>query len=83
MVTCDRCGAKVATSVVSYFNTDELCMACKDDERHAPGYVRAVEMENDAVRRGDYNYEGMGLFTEDRVFLEERRKARHHVPPRG
>ena len=30
--TCDRCGKKLTIRIMSWFNTDCICMECKDKE---------------------------------------------------
>jgi hypothetical protein len=59
--TCDRCGAGpgVAT-IMSKFNNDIICMACKTKERAHPEYQKASDAEIRAVRQGDYNFPGIG-----------------------
>jgi hypothetical protein len=74
--TCDRCQAKLDVSVMSKFNVDTLCDRCAEDERLAPGYADASKAEMDAVRQGDLNFPGVGLSSEDRAFLANRRRAR-------
>lgn len=46
---------------MSKFNTDELCLDCKDYEEEHPGYVEADLAETESVRRGDMNFPGIGL----------------------
>jgi hypothetical protein len=50
--------------------------ACKDDEKFLLSYQAGAEAELEAVRRGDYNFPGVGLTTEDQKFLAARRAAR-------
>jgi len=76
MTNCDRCGKESHGTIVSKFNTDSLCDDCHDDERLAPGYQAADAAELAACRRGDFNFEGVGLSTEDIAFLAKRRKGR-------
>ena len=74
---CARCGVEpLRSSMVSKFNTDTLCLACKADEKLAPGYRHADATEVEAVRHGDYNFPGVGLSAEDRTFLAARRELR-------
>jgi hypothetical protein len=61
---------------MSMFDDADLCMQCKEDERLAPGYHAAVEADMVKMKNGDYNFEGVGLSAEDRVFLAERLKRR-------
>jgi hypothetical protein len=58
---------------VSFFTTEEIRMECKDDERFAPGVQTAKAAEEDAVRRGDLNFPGIGLSAADFAFLAGRR----------
>ena len=47
--------------MMSMFNVQMLCNPCKDIEFRHPDYDRAREAEYDAVMRGDFDYEGIGL----------------------
>ena len=58
---CDRCGAPLTVRIMSMFNEDVICMACKEKERQRPDYREAVEADNAAIRRGDRNFKGIGL----------------------
>ncbi len=58
---CDRCGKEMTVHTMSYFNTDQICLECEEREISHPDYARAVETENEAVRRGEFNYPGIGL----------------------
>jgi hypothetical protein len=59
--TCERCGEHTGTTTVSYFNTEEICMPCRETERAHPGFAAARAAEEKAVRLGDWNFEGVGL----------------------
>lgn len=58
---CDRCGKVTNASTVSMFNTQEICMVCKEREVKHPRYAEAREREIEAVRGGDRNFPGIGL----------------------
>ena len=73
---CPRCGAPLAVWSMSFFNTEEICSLCKDDERQAPGFVTAHAIEAAAVKNGNYNFPGIGLSEADRSFLAERLRQR-------
>lgn len=60
MKQCDRCGKETRVRIMSVFNTDDICMECKEAEKKHPRYQEAREAEADAVRRGDYNFPGIG-----------------------
>ena len=59
---CNRCGASFANRAhtMSFFNTDMICMDCVQKERKHPRYKEAHDTECEAVRRGDYNFPGIG-----------------------
>jgi hypothetical protein len=43
------------------FNTQVICIPCKEEEKENPRYAEAVEAERKAVMNGDYNFRGIGL----------------------
>jgi len=45
---------------MSKFNTETICMDCEAKERAHPRYAEADRAESEAVRRGDYNFPGIG-----------------------
>lgn len=58
--TCDRCHSHLGNGrIMSMFNTDCICLDCKNKEREDPEYKKAVELENEQVRRGNYNFKGI------------------------
>lgn len=59
-MTCDRCGKETLIHTMSMFNTDVICMDCKEREKEHPQYVDAVEADNDQIRAGNYNFPGIG-----------------------
>lgn len=62
-IACDRCGVKFGArgSTVSWFNTDRICMECSADEHDHPDIGKAKEAEHAAVKRGNYDFGGIGL----------------------
>lgn len=56
-----RCGTETNATIMSMYNTEEICIDCKALEEMRPDYKGAVEIERAAVRRGDYNFPGIGL----------------------
>ena len=59
---CDRCGVTLdGGRIMSMFNEQVICMACKEKEQKRPDYREAVEADLDAIRRGDRNFPGIGL----------------------
>jgi hypothetical protein len=79
---CVRCAASLAhiPSTMSKFNTDTICITCAEEEREAPGYRHAVEIERLAVLNGNNNFQGVGLSPEDVSFLAFKRADRKAVP---
>ena len=58
---CDRCGGSLSGGrTMSMFNEDCLCMDCKEAERKKPEYRSAVEADNAEIRKGNYNFKGIG-----------------------
>jgi hypothetical protein len=57
---CQRCQATTDHTMMSMFNTDIICMACKDRERKHPKYWEAVNAECKAVEVGNTNFAGIG-----------------------
>jgi len=58
---CNRCGKETNVHIMSMFNTEEICMDCKASEEMRPDYKHAVEIDEQAIRRGDLNFPGIGL----------------------
>ena len=58
---CVRCEKETKHFIVSFFNTDTICMECKEVEKLHPRYEEAKEIEHHEVVKGNYNYEGIGL----------------------
>jgi len=58
---CDRCKLKTNSTTMSYFNTQMICWYCEDKEIVHPKYGEARAVENEEVRKGNYNYQGIGL----------------------
>lgn len=57
---CDRCLGPLLVRTMSKFNTDALCMPCKDKEKLHPLYEQACAEELAAVRSGNMNFPGIG-----------------------
>ena len=57
---CPRCGESTNNqTTMSVFNTDTICIPCKDKEKEDPDYQLAVDTEAAEVRKGNYNYPGI------------------------
>src|SRR5205823_3034422 len=57
---CQRCGQEAFASTMSRFNTEMICLACEQRERQHPDYPKAVAAEEEALKRGDLNFPGIG-----------------------
>lgn len=59
---CERCHKPTnGRTTMSMYNEEIICMGCKDKERQRPDYNDAVEADNAEIRRGNYNFKGIGL----------------------
>lgn len=58
---CDRCKAELRVHSMSRFNQDECCMDCLKKERAHPMYEEARRIEHEEVKKGNYNFPGIGL----------------------
>lgn len=72
---CDRCRTETVGSTGSIFNTQQICLGCAETERAHPGYEEAARRENEAVRRGDFNFLGVGLPAGYAEWARERQEA--------
>ena len=43
-MTCERCGTETNVHTMSMFNTQDICMDCKDKETKHPDYQKAAAM---------------------------------------
>lgn len=58
---CDRCGGSLKDGrMQSMFNEDCLCMNCIETERKLPEYGEAVKTDHAEIRRGKFNFKGIG-----------------------
>ena len=60
--TRERCSVEhpIPVVIMSFFNTQMICMDCSEKEKTHPDYPRAREAEREAMGRGDYNFPGIG-----------------------
>ena len=61
MELCERCGKGAIARIMSMFNTQMICLECKEAEKQDPRYAEAVRAEMEARQRGDYHFPGIGL----------------------
>ncbi len=60
MTRCARCRRETDVTIMSMFNTEILCLDCKEAEERDPRYENARRAEAEACRRGDFNFPGIG-----------------------
>jgi len=60
MTRCPRCRRFTDVTLMSTFNTDLLCLDCKDREERHPDYEAARKAEAEAARRGVFDFPGVG-----------------------
>jgi len=68
---CQRCGLETKVHTTSIFNTQDICLLCKAEEKQHPKYNEARLTELEEVKKGNYNFEGIGW---DGLTYEERVK---------
>ena len=73
---CPRCGGSMQTYTCSWFTTESICTTCQQEEKSAPNFEAARAAEADAIRRGDFNFPGIGLAPEDVEALAASRRER-------
>lgn len=60
-MNCQRCSKPTDVTIMSMFNTDEICLDCKDAEKQDPRYAEAVAADEAAIKSGNFNFKGIGL----------------------
>jgi hypothetical protein len=60
MVTCKRCEKETNMYTMSMFNTDTICLSCARKEETHPKYKEAREADLAEIRKGNYNFPGIG-----------------------
>lgn len=58
---CDRCGQKTnGVTIMSMYNEDIICMACKENEKKRADYKDAQDADIAEIKNGNYNFKGIG-----------------------
>jgi transcriptional/translational regulatory protein YebC/TACO1 len=58
--TCDRCGGSLENGrIMSMFNTECICMVCLEKEKKDKDYEKAVKVDHEEIKKGNYNYKGI------------------------
>jgi PHP family Zn ribbon phosphoesterase len=58
---CQRCGKETCATIMSMFNTEMICISCKEDEQKRPDYQDAVKADEMAIGQGNFNFRGIGF----------------------
>ena len=59
---CDRCGGHLdGGRNMSRYNEDCICRECHRKEKARTDYQKAVEADQAEIRRGNWNFKGIGL----------------------
>ena len=69
---CERCKRETTHLKMSFFNTDICCITCIKEEREHPNYAEAKNIEIEECKKGNMNFEGIGLPSDFSRFLENR-----------
>lgn len=59
--TCHRCHQETNGHIMSMFNEQLICFDCSDKERKRDDFKAARKADEDAIRRGNFNFKGIGL----------------------
>ena len=58
---CDRCGSGLdGGRTMSRLNTECICIKCSEKEREDKDYKKAVKADQEQIKKGNYNYKGIG-----------------------
>ena len=57
---CQRCNKDANPQMMSFFNEDMICAKCETLEKAHPKYKEAKAAEMAEVRKGNYNFKGIG-----------------------
>lgn len=65
---CDCCHTSLEgkARIMSMYNDDCLCPDCKEEEKKRPDYQKAVDAENAEIKKGNYNFPGIGIKKEEK-----------------
>ena len=57
---CERSGAPLnGVRIMSMFNTQVICMNCKDKEKSDSEYNEAVQDDHNEIKSGNFNFKGI------------------------
>lgn len=70
MSKCDRCYKETIVTTMSFFDASMCCPDCIKVEKTHPQYEEAHRREVEEVKRGNYNFPGIGLPNDLRIQKE-------------
>lgn len=57
---CQRCYKETNCHIMSMYSEKLICMDCKSKEEKRDDYKSAQDADRAAIKRGNYNFEGIG-----------------------
>lgn len=73
---CPRCSLPSGCWTGTYFGPGVVCCDCSDEERTAPGFEQAYDLEHAAVLVGDQYFPGVPATAADLAHMQNLREAR-------
>lgn len=59
---CQRCNCNTnGVTIMSMFNTDVICLKCKDAEMKRSDYADTVKADIEQIKKGNFNFGGIGF----------------------
>ena len=58
---CSRCMKKAEMLIMSWFNKQMICSRCREIELKHPMINKAKDKELQECKKGNYNFDGIGL----------------------
>jgi|SaaInlV_100m_DNA_2_1039680.scaffolds.fasta_scaffold01396_18 hypothetical protein len=58
--TCPRCLKRSSSWTMSLFNTQDICLECKNKEEQHPDYKEALRKDIEEINNGNFNFKGIG-----------------------
>ena len=58
---CDRCKNEATVWIMSWFNTQHICLDCSVKEKKHPDFKKAHDKAHEEELKGNLNYPGIGL----------------------
>ena len=59
-MTCDRCKRETNEVDLSMFNTEDICIVCRNREQRHKDYGKALDAGIEAMANGNFYFDGIG-----------------------